>query len=397
MVMPALFGGFGEPNLGIESFDESYTFGERSLNNEEIKTPFASEAGPLSEKLLGAYLAGLIEGDGSIIVPKEDRNILGKKNYAFVKVCFSIYDKVLAEHLCKSLGGFLRFNSKQTFVEWVIVDFHSLYNLTNLINGFFRTPKVSQFALLVNYINKRIDSLNETPQLLKIGVSQHMNYKRITSLGLDSSPIEANSWLSGFTDADGNFNINVSKRKKANSRLRIALNYRLELTQESKYFASDNDNSNSLFPILNKIATLFCCPVYTRTREIKFKSSLQQNSKYNRIVNTPEKYTRETQGSFINENNVSNGKLYNFAFVMTYSDKSNMLVADYFTKFPLFSNKYHDFMHWLTILNIKVRASHKNKRSLSPEDYHKCIEIKSTQKTESKRMRNWNHLDYFYI
>ena len=43
---------------------------------------------------------------------------------------------------------------------------------------------------------------------------------------IDNSPIESNSWLSGFSDADANFSINIHKRSDKNS-TRVQLYYRL--------------------------------------------------------------------------------------------------------------------------------------------------------------------------
>jgi len=43
---------------------------------------------PGADQLLGHYLAGLIEGDGSIIVPKTVRNEKGKLLYPVVKITF---------------------------------------------------------------------------------------------------------------------------------------------------------------------------------------------------------------------------------------------------------------------------------------------------------------------
>jgi hypothetical protein len=36
----------------------------------------------------------------------------------------------------------------------------------------------------------------------------------IDPLGLNLSPIDNNAWLSNFTAGDGNFNINITNRKK---------------------------------------------------------------------------------------------------------------------------------------------------------------------------------------
>jgi len=69
----------------------------------------ANEMGPsrVSSKrktLLGYYLAGLIEGDGSIIVPKTIRNQMGKLLYPKVKITFVDKDAPLAEKIREIIG-----------------------------------------------------------------------------------------------------------------------------------------------------------------------------------------------------------------------------------------------------------------------------------------------------
>lgn len=56
-------------------------------------------------KLLGGYLAGLIEGDGSIIVPKTIRNQKGKLLYPVVKITFVEKDRPLALKIKEVIGG----------------------------------------------------------------------------------------------------------------------------------------------------------------------------------------------------------------------------------------------------------------------------------------------------
>jgi hypothetical protein len=51
------------------------------------------------DRLLGHYLAGLIEGDGSIIVPKTIRNQKGKLLYPVVKITFVDKDAPLAQKI----------------------------------------------------------------------------------------------------------------------------------------------------------------------------------------------------------------------------------------------------------------------------------------------------------
>lgn len=57
------------------------------------------------DRLLGHYLAGLIEGDGSIIVPKTVRNQKGKLLYPVVKITFVDKDSPLAQKIKEILNG----------------------------------------------------------------------------------------------------------------------------------------------------------------------------------------------------------------------------------------------------------------------------------------------------
>jgi hypothetical protein len=59
----------------------------------------------VNKNLLGSYLAGLIEGDGSIIVPKTIRNQRGKLRYPVVKITFVEKDLPLALKIKEVIGG----------------------------------------------------------------------------------------------------------------------------------------------------------------------------------------------------------------------------------------------------------------------------------------------------
>lgn len=58
-----------------------------------------------------------------------------------------------------------------------------------------RTPKLEALHRAIRWINEKDNS-------------------SIPCLGIDTSPLNSNSWLAGFTDADGNFSITVYNRKK---------------------------------------------------------------------------------------------------------------------------------------------------------------------------------------
>ena len=51
-----------------------------------------------------SYLTGLIEGDGTIIVPKTERSIKGKLNYPSIQIAFNLKDLPLALIIQKTLG-----------------------------------------------------------------------------------------------------------------------------------------------------------------------------------------------------------------------------------------------------------------------------------------------------
>lgn len=60
----------------------------------------------------------------------------------------------------------------------------SLLQLINLINGYFRTPKIEALHIIITWFNA-----TRSPS------------DSISLLGLDNSSLSSNSWLSGLLDA----------------------------------------------------------------------------------------------------------------------------------------------------------------------------------------------------
>jgi hypothetical protein len=145
---------------------------------------------------LASYLAGLIEGDGTIIVPKIKRSLDGKLNYASVQLVFDARDLALALVIQKTLGhGSI---AKKKGLNAYILTINSNEGMTliaNLINGYMRTPKIYALHRLIDWLN---DKLNLT----------------IEKKGLDISSINHNSWLAGFIDADGHFSVRTTLSSK---------------------------------------------------------------------------------------------------------------------------------------------------------------------------------------
>lgn len=68
----------------------------------------------------------------------------------------------------------------------VIINRKGILDIINLVNGKFRTPKISALHLLIDWVNNN--------NLKKTNDKNIVIYK----LPIDNSPLESNSWLAGF-------------------------------------------------------------------------------------------------------------------------------------------------------------------------------------------------------
>lgn len=181
--MPALIGGFGKINYmlflknGIKIF-HTISQTENSLVNLRSK--------------LGAYLAGLIEADGSIAV--HDVNSNAKKYRPKILIVFAVSDKPLADKLASITNtGTVYAKLNAGHVIWHIQKTEDVIKIINIINGFMRTPKIEALHRAINWFNT-YDNL------------------QLECLNLDNSPINSNAWLAGFTDSHSSFTISKSNR-----------------------------------------------------------------------------------------------------------------------------------------------------------------------------------------
>lgn len=276
---------------------------------------------------LGSYLAGLIEGDGTVFVPVTFRNKKGRINYAYISICFTIKDLKLAEKLQSMFGGNLKFNKSNTYVIWIIYKIDLLVILINVIGPFFRTYKLNKLNSLINYLNINFNHL--------------LKNVKLNNFEMDSSNIQTNAWLSGFADANGNFNILISSLKKVNKK-RISISFRLELKKDESYFS-----------ICNKLSSFFCVSLYVRERKQK-------------------------------------DNIFYAYLIVAHSMKSHVIVCNYFDNFPLYSSKYLNYLDWKKIYLLQIEQKH-----LTKEGFDLCINIKNTLNNKRAHF-NWDHLDNFY-
>jgi len=108
-----------------------------------------------------SYLAGLIEGDGTIMVPKTERSTKGRLNYPSIQITFDLRDFPLAMMIQKELGcGTLSRTKGVNAYRLTVNNYNGLILLTNILNGYMRTPKIEMLYLLIEYLNKRFINLN---------------------------------------------------------------------------------------------------------------------------------------------------------------------------------------------------------------------------------------------
>jgi len=111
--------------------------------------------------LFCSYLAGLIEGDGTIIVPKTERSKKGRLNYPSIQIVFDLRDLPLAIMIQKELkcGSLSRIKGVNAY-RLTINNYQGLILMVNILNGYMRTPKIEMLYLLISFLNYRFPLLN---------------------------------------------------------------------------------------------------------------------------------------------------------------------------------------------------------------------------------------------
>jgi hypothetical protein len=322
----------GESYLGGLKYNrsavQSRAFASAGLNNQvrRYSTSLVKE-----NSFLGPYLAGLIEGDGYIGVqdPKSNTKVVYRPK---ILIVFNINDKPLAEKLSTELKvGKVVDREKAGHVLLQILAKEEVLKIINLINGHMRTPKIEALHRAIRWINER-DSTS------------------IPCLGLDLSSLDSNSWLAGFTDADGNFSITLYDRKKNGVFLRTSVqtSFRIEVKQNSSREVSQDQGGASYFNILSEIAAFFTVNLYTRTRKTE-------------------------------------DKLYYAFMAIAHNSRSQEIVRKYFDRFPLYSSKYLAYKDWCLVQDL-------HRGSLNKEKLDKIKIIKNNFNSKRK-VYNFSHLD----
>lgn len=183
-------------NFGISTIATAVT---KNTYNNYTNLPLISEHVPkhksnLTDKELGYFLAGLIEGDGWF----------GKKE---LHIIFAESDVSLAYFIKKRIGhgNIYKIKDKKA-VRYICKNAKGLSIILSLINGKF----VSEFKYkqLIRHNYSEDFNINISPPLNQLFLDNH--------------------WLAGFTQADGCFHISVVKSKTHKTGYSVRLEYSLK-------------------------------------------------------------------------------------------------------------------------------------------------------------------------
>jgi len=282
-----------------------------------------------------SYLAGLIEGDGYIGVqnPKSNTKVVYRPK---IIIAFNINDRPLAEKLSSELKvGKILDREKAGHVLLQILAKEEVLKVINLINGNMRTPKIEALHRAIDWINKKDNT-------------------SIPCLGLDLSPLDSNSWLAGFTDADGSFSITVYDRKKNGVFLRTSVqtSFRIEVKQNYSREVTQYQGGSSYFNILTEITSFFTVNLCSRTRKTE-------------------------------------DKVYYSFIAIAHNSRSHEIVRNYFDHFPLYSSKYLAYKDWCLVQDL-------HRGNLTKEKLDKIKIIKNNFNSKRK-VFNFSHLDSLHF
>lgn len=275
-----------------------------------------------------SYLTGLIEGDGTIIVPKTERSSKGKLNYPSIQIVFHLKDLPLALLIQKNLGtgSLIRKRGSNAYILF-INDKKGILKLVSFLNGNMKTPKIYSLYKLIDWLNNKNLNLpvakytpltasategipQSTPPALFFACEASSDQKRrgagahtkgevlqcIPKLPLNTEPLGNNAWLSGIIESDGHFSIRTTISSVPDKYSKIECKF--ELSQRQKDHLG---YSNELF--LANIAN---------------------------FLNVPLKNTRENT-------------LHPQYRLRTASLETNLKLVNYLNEFPLFGSKYLDY------------------------------------------------------
>jgi LAGLIDADG DNA endonuclease family protein len=144
-------------------------------------------------------------------------------------------------------------------MRFVVADKKGVIKLVNLMNGYFRTPKILTFYKLIDRLNMSY-SLNILPaRATNVAAARG-------KLSMDHSSLDSNAWLAGFTEADGYFGVSVTEFKPKSETRKRSQSQRVKCRFVIEQRQFDKSTNSSCQSFMNKIANYFSVSLLTSTR-----------------------------------------------------------------------------------------------------------------------------------
>ncbi len=265
----------------------------------------------ISENWL-SWFVGFAEGDGAILSYK------GRLFFVLTQK-----EELILQHIFSVLGfGVVRkIESKgNTFYRYIVEDFTGVLLLALIFNGNLAVPN------RVKQLDKWLSEINQ--KLITQGSRIYLLCSTIVPNTYVFKPSLKNAWLSGFTDAEGTFNVNITKREYTVTGYRVQLRYMLD--------------QKSALDLLTLISTLF------------------GHGKV--IVRSTDMY-RYYCDTFVGVGHV----------------------CSYFESFPLKTKKSNSFVNWLKVYKMVLNKEHLTKEGLETvREIKKTINLKPQQTSNIK-------------
>ena len=247
-----------------------------------------------NEQILGTYLAGLWEGDGSVSIRK------GRK--PSIQITFHRKEAPLAEKLlaiitnkCNNAKvGCIYYQQKRLACYLSIYSIQGLKYFISLVNGKLRTPKAYQIDRIIDWLNTNCNA-------------------QIKKFPICGQPLSRDAWLAGFIDADGSFAIRQTLKSETTKK---QTECQFILVQRTVY----PKTGESYTDILSLIASFLC----VRLNILKARN-----------CNAWDQYK-----------------------VKVGSAKSKSILRVYLNKYPLLSTKQLDYRAWCFADDLMLQKLH---------------------------------------
>jgi predicted GIY-YIG superfamily endonuclease len=297
------------------------------------------------------YLAGLIEGDGTIIVPKSQRDKKGRLTYPSIQIVFGLMDLPLALIIQKTIGhGSISRKKGSNAYIYSINSTEGLIKTISLVNGKLKTSKIESLKNLIEWFKskEKID---------------------FNILPINTDSLNNSSWLAGFIEADGHFSVRTTESLKLN---RVECKFTLSKTYNNDMEFKNFIDSSKDMSVVNPI--------------IQIADFLQV--KKNEI------------SSLANSNKKKLKKFLKFS-VRTQNLISNEILINYLNNYPLWSSNYLDYKDWALAIEIYKKLKKNMEPNEFESDYYnnnlfnELNSIKQRMNT-NRKIFNWDHLQNFF-